>query len=50
MGRTITVKQLINAIDLKIHAGEAGIDNVIAEEEIRFPWLEFAGIFSKSKI
>ena len=45
MGRTITVKQLINAIDLKIHAGEAGIDNVIAEEEIRFPWLEFAGIF-----
>lgn len=45
MGRTITIKQLIEAVDLKICAGENGLSNIIAEEEIRFPWLEFAGIF-----
>lgn len=45
MGRTITIKQLIKAVDLEIYAGEKGINNEITEEEIRFPWLEFAGIF-----
>lgn len=45
MGRTITINQLIKAVELKLYAGEGGLDNIIAEEEIRFPWLEFAGIF-----
>lgn len=45
MERTITIKELIKAIDLKIYAGENGLNNVIVEQEIRFPWLEFAGIF-----
>ena len=45
MSRTITVKQLINAVNLEIRAGEAGINNIISNEEVRFPWLEFAGIF-----
>ena len=45
MGREITVKQLVKAVDLKIYSGEGGLNNIIAEEEIRFPWLEFAGIF-----
>ena len=44
MGRTITIKQLIKAVDLEIYAGEKGINNEITEEEIRFPWLEFAYI------
>ena len=45
MDRKITIKQLIKAIDLEVHAGEAGLNNIITEEEVRFPWLEFAGIF-----
>ena len=45
MDRKITIKQLIKAMDLKVHAGEAGLCNIITEEEVRFPWLEFAGIF-----
>ena len=45
MDRTITIKELIKAMDLEIYAGEEGINNIIAESEIRFPWLEFAGIF-----
>ena len=45
MSRTITVKELVKAMDLEIYAGENGINNIIAYEEVRFPWLEFAGIF-----
>ena len=45
MDRKITIKQLVKAIDLEVHAGELGLDNIITEEEVRFPWLEFAGIF-----
>ena len=45
MDRKITIKQLIKAMDLEVHAGEAGLNNIITEEEVRFPWLEFAGIF-----
>ena len=45
MDRKITIKQLVDAMGLEIRAGENGLNNVIIEEEIRFPWLEFAGIF-----
>ena len=45
MDKTITIKELIKAMDLEVYAGEEGINNIIAESEIRFPWLEFAGIF-----
>ena len=45
MGRTITIKQLIKAVELEVYAGESGINNIISEDEVRFPWLEFAGIF-----
>jgi HPr kinase/phosphorylase len=45
MDRKITIKQLVDAMGLEIRAGENGLNNVIVEEEIRFPWLEFAGIF-----
>ena len=41
----VTINQLMKAVELEIYAGEKGIKNVITEEEIRFPWLEFAGIF-----
>ena len=45
MDKTITIKELVKAMDLEVYAGEEGINNIIAESEIRFPWLEFAGIF-----
>ena len=45
MERKITIKQLVKVMELEVRAGEAGLDNVITEEEVRFPWLEFAGIF-----
>ncbi len=45
MERKITIKQLVDAVGLEVRAGENGLNNVIVEEEIRFPWLEFAGIF-----
>lgn len=45
MERKITIKQLVEAMELEVHAGESGLKNIIVEEEIRFPWLEFAGIF-----
>ena len=44
--RQITIKQLMNGVDLTLLAGEGGLDNIINEIEIRFPWLEFAGILN----
>ena len=44
--RQITIKQLMNGVDLTLLAGEGGLDNIINEIEIRFPWLEFAVILN----
>ena len=44
MDRKGTVKELVKVIDLKVLAGEGGLSNVISDEEITFPWLEFAGV------
>ena len=44
--RQITIKELMNGVDLTLLAGEGGLDNIINEIEIRFPWLEFAGILN----
>ena len=53
MERKVTIKELVNALEFKILAGEKGLENIINEVEIRFPWLEFAGIlnyFESTKI
>ena len=44
--RQITIKELMNGVDLTLLAGEGGLDNIINEIDIRFPWLEFAGILN----
>lgn len=46
MERKITIKELASALELKLLAGEAGLENIINEIEVRFPWLEFAGILN----
>ena len=45
MSRTITIKELVKAMELEVYAGEDGLKNIIIEEEICFSWLEFAGVF-----
>lgn len=44
MERKVIVKELVKEIDLQILAGENGLSNKILDEEITFPWLEFAGV------
>lgn len=44
MERKVTIKELVKVIDLEILAGESGLNNEILDEEITFPWLEFAGV------
>lgn len=44
MERKVTIKELVKEIDLAVLAGENGLNNEILDEEITFPWLEFAGV------
>lgn len=45
MERKVTVKELAKVMELSVLAGEAGLENVITDEEITFPWLELTGVF-----
>ena len=45
MKRKVTVKELVNVIDLSVVGGEEGLENIISDEEITFPWLELTGVF-----
>ena len=45
MERKVTVKELVKVMELSVLAGEAGLENVITDEEITFPWLELTGVF-----
>ena len=46
MESKVTIKELAKVLELDILAGKNGLNNVITEVEIRFPWLEFAGILN----
>ena len=53
MSRKVTVREVINEMGLEVYAGEGGLDHIITDEEITFPWLEFAGVlkyFNAEKI
>ena len=53
MERKVTIKELVNVVELEVLAGEEGLNNIITEVEITFPWLEFAGVlkyFESTKI
>ena len=53
MGRKVTVRELVDVIELQVLAGENGLEHVISEVDITFPWLEFAGVlnyFESTKI
>ncbi len=46
MGKKITIKELVGAVSLDVLAGKEGLNNIIDDVEITFPWLEFAGILN----
>ena len=45
MERKVTIKELVKTMELNVLAGEVGLDNIISDTEITFPWLELTGVF-----
>ena len=45
MERKVTVSELVKVMELNVMAGEKGLNNVITDVEITFPWLELTGVF-----
>ena len=53
MARKVTIDQLSKKMDLEIIAGKAGLNNIITDDEILVPGVEFAGFirfFSSTKL
>lgn len=45
MERKVTVKEIVDVVELTVLAGESGLDRLVVAEEITFPWLELTGVF-----